>query len=237
MRTILAVLFTYFGVFPALAQAPTPARSPASAQAPAIAQSPTQSPSAASASTSEKSPVTVQSPAPANTPVGVQFPVRPNAAAAVQAPAQANAPAPAEPARVTKPRLTMQQRFARANTTGDGRLTLEQAKAGYPTIARRFREIDLEGRGYVTIEDIRAWYKVRREMREQAKTAVDEALRPRAAYQRMLSEPSRAVAQPVGTVPHAPAVQVSPAAEPSASSLGESAERADHAAPEPSSSP
>ena len=56
-------------------------------------------------------------------------------------------------------RETAAQRFGKANTAHDGHLTLEQAKAGYPTVAKHFAEIDTGGKGYVTQDDIKAWHQ------------------------------------------------------------------------------
>ena len=86
-------------------------------------------------------------------------------------PAVATAPAAAttKPAPAVHHRETMDERFAKANTTHDGHLTLAQAKAGYPTVAKRFTEIDAAKRGYVTEDDIRAWEKAERARREAAK--------------------------------------------------------------------
>jgi hypothetical protein len=47
------------------------------------------------------------------------------------------------------------QRFANANVTHDGRLTLEQAQAGMPMVAQNFAEIDVDHKGYVTLPEIR----------------------------------------------------------------------------------
>ena len=71
-----------------------------------------------------------------------------------------SASAPAEHSR-----LTMDQRFAKANTTHDGHLTLAQAKTGYPSVARHFTEIDTGNQGYVTEDQIRAWQKTHRAQR------------------------------------------------------------------------
>ena len=49
----------------------------------------------------------------------------------------------------------MEQRFKVANTTGDGKLTLEQAKAGMPRIAKNFDKIDVEHKGYITLQQIK----------------------------------------------------------------------------------
>jgi hypothetical protein len=53
---------------------------------------------------------------------------------------------------------TMHDRFAAANITHDGHLTLEQAKAGYKSVAKKFDAIDKDHKGYVTEADIHAYY-------------------------------------------------------------------------------
>ncbi len=66
--------------------------------------------------------------------------------------------APGQPPAAQAARQRFADRFAAANVTGDGRLTLAQARAGHmPAIARHFTEIDTAGRGYVTLADIRAY--------------------------------------------------------------------------------
>lgn len=86
------------------------------------------------------------------------------------APPAATSPAASSPAATPAPhhRPTMDERFAKANTTRDGHLTLAQAKAGYPTVARHFTEIDAAKNGYVTEDDIRAWERAARERRHEA---------------------------------------------------------------------
>ena len=64
--------------------------------------------------------------------------------------------------------LTMQQRFQQANITHDGRLTLDQAKTGYKSIARHFAAIDQDKKGYITEDDIRAYYKTQRALHHQS---------------------------------------------------------------------
>ncbi|HTI81190.1 MAG TPA: hypothetical protein VL614_12145 [Acetobacteraceae bacterium] len=54
------------------------------------------------------------------------------------------------------------QRFANANVSHDGRLTLQQAEAGMPMVARNFDSIDIEHKGYVTLPEIRAFAAERR---------------------------------------------------------------------------
>lgn len=49
----------------------------------------------------------------------------------------------------------LEQRFKAANTTGDGKLTLEQAKAGMPRVAKNFDKIDVEKNGYITLPQIK----------------------------------------------------------------------------------
>lgn len=59
-------------------------------------------------------------------------------------------------------KMSLQQRFDAANTTHDGRLTLEQASAGMPRVAKHFQAIDTEGKGYVTFEQIHAFNALQR---------------------------------------------------------------------------
>jgi hypothetical protein len=82
-------------------------------------------------------------------------------AAPQSAPATATAPPAAKP---HDHKTRLEQRFAAANTTHDGRLTREQAAAGMPKIAKHFDAIDTAHKGYVTLDEIRAY---RRAMRKQ----------------------------------------------------------------------
>ncbi len=82
-----------------------------------------------------------------------------------------------------RPRMTTEQRFQAANTTRDGKLTREQAKQGYKSIAKNFDAIDATGKGFVTLDDIRAWRKSVREARQAARATYDDPLRPRPAIQ------------------------------------------------------
>lgn len=78
------------------------------------------------------------------------------------------------------PRMTWEQRFQDANKTHDGRLTLDEAKAGYKIIAKHFQEIDTSGKGFVTENDIRAWHAMAKERRHSDKQP--DPLRPRNAF-------------------------------------------------------
>ena len=80
--------------------------------------------------------------------------------APVTPPALNTAPAPRAAAHR---RMTMQQRFDAANTSKDGKLTLDQAKAAnYRRVANNFDAIDTGKKGYVTVEDIRAYGRAQR---------------------------------------------------------------------------
>ena len=48
------------------------------------------------------------------------------------------------------------ERFALADKNHDGKLTLEEAKAGMPRVARAFSKIDVQKKGYVTVSEIQA---------------------------------------------------------------------------------
>jgi hypothetical protein len=87
---------------------------------------------------------------PQSPPPAAAAPSTPSPAATAPA---ARTPAPAH--RTT--RRTLAQRFEAANTTHDGKLTLEQARAGrLVAVTRDFAEIDKEKRGYVTLDQIKA---------------------------------------------------------------------------------
>ncbi|MEN9879498.1 MAG: hypothetical protein RIQ55_144 [Pseudomonadota bacterium] len=48
------------------------------------------------------------------------------------------------------------ERFAAADKDKDGKLTLDEARAGMPRVADNFDKIDSQKRGYVTLEQIKA---------------------------------------------------------------------------------
>ncbi len=75
-----------------------------------------------------------------------------------------------------------EQHFNQANTAHDGHLTAEEAKAGYPLVAKHFDDIDVEHKGYVTANDIRAWQIMRKAARRLSRPPEDK-LRPRSAVQ------------------------------------------------------
>jgi len=49
----------------------------------------------------------------------------------------------------------IEKRFKAANTTNDDKLTLEQAKAGMPRVAKNFDKIDTDHKGYVTLQQVK----------------------------------------------------------------------------------
>jgi hypothetical protein len=65
------------------------------------------------------------------------------------------------PQRMAQMAQQLQSRFARANTTQDGKLTRQQAAAGMPMVARNFDEIDTAKAGYVTLPQIEAFMQQR----------------------------------------------------------------------------
>jgi hypothetical protein len=83
------------------------------------------------------------------------------------APMPTQTAAPSEPGKPAHhKRMTLAERFEQANTTHDGHLTPDQAKAaGMKNIVRRFDAIDKDHKGYVTEDDIRSYYKALRASR------------------------------------------------------------------------
>jgi hypothetical protein len=87
-------------------------------------------------------------------------------------------------------RMTWKERFAQANVTHDGHLTLEQAKSGHDAlVARHFTEIDADKKGYVTEDDIANWHKMQRATRHSRATRTEEGLQPRHAFQQGTDTP------------------------------------------------
>jgi hypothetical protein len=82
-------------------------------------------------------------------------------------PPDASGPPPANygPPPGAGPRSPFLARFQAANTTNDGKLTLDQAQAAHMIgIVKFFSQIDADHKGYVTIQDIHAWIASRRQM-------------------------------------------------------------------------
>ncbi|MGI4797725.1 MAG: hypothetical protein ACRYG8_27500 [Janthinobacterium lividum] len=106
-------------------------------------------------------------------PPALAAPSRPTTVVAPVAPASpATTPASPAPAATTHARRTMDERFAVANTTKDGKLTLDQAKAGHlRAVARDFAMIDKNKRGYVTLDEIKAHQSEQRAARKAARDA------------------------------------------------------------------
>jgi hypothetical protein len=91
--------------------------------------------------------------------------------------------------------MAWQQRFTEANTAHDGHLTLEEARTGYHTIAKHFKEIDLDQKGFVTEADVQAWHKATRSLRHSAAGKHGEEGKPWSADRRT----GAAVSEPSGT--------------------------------------
>ena len=60
----------------------------------------------------------------------------------------------------------VQQRFKRADTNGDGRLSREEAQKGMPQVARDFDRIDANKDGMVTLDELEAAHKSRPDARK-----------------------------------------------------------------------
>lgn len=48
------------------------------------------------------------------------------------------------------------ERFKKADTNHDGKLTLAEAQEGMPRVARHFSQIDTQNKGYITVTEIKA---------------------------------------------------------------------------------
>jgi len=65
-------------------------------------------------------------------------------------------------------RERMAERFKAADTNHDGKLTLEEARAGMPMLAKNFDQVDTARTGSVTLEQVmEAMKKMRQGRREQ----------------------------------------------------------------------
>lgn len=82
------------------------------------------------------------------------------AAPAVTAPGTTAAPPATTTAKPARPRVPFVQRFDNANTSRDGRLTLDQAKTAKMTgVIKHFAAIDKDNHGYITKADVEAFRK------------------------------------------------------------------------------
>ena len=72
-------------------------------------------------------------------------------------------------------RMTWEQHFTQADLAHDGHLTLEEAKGGFPLVAKHFDDIDVDHKGYVTTNDIRAWRVMRKAARRLGTPAGGQA--------------------------------------------------------------
>lgn len=78
-------------------------------------------------------------------------------------PALQNPPAAPPSAMPSRRHMTLQQRFDLANTTHDGHLTAQQARAGHlRSVASHFDAIDTSHQGSITLEQIQAYSRARR---------------------------------------------------------------------------
>ncbi len=50
----------------------------------------------------------------------------------------------------------IEEKFKAADKNNDGQLTLEEAKAGMPRVAKGFSRIDADKKGFVTLDQIKA---------------------------------------------------------------------------------
>ena len=129
---------------------------------------------------------------PANPSAAVQPPspiVEPSAITPPAKAAGTDTPSTATPA--DHPRHGHQQRldrFARANLSHNGHLTLEEAESGYKTVARHFHDIDVDNKGYVTENDIRAWRALQK-ANHAHRGKCDDPLHPRPAFDVHPAEP------------------------------------------------
>lgn len=68
-----------------------------------------------------------------------------------------SSPAQADAKSDAKRDKDIEEKFKAADKDNDGKLTLVEAKAGMPRIARGFDKIDKDKKGYLTVEQIKAF--------------------------------------------------------------------------------
>ncbi len=143
-------------------------------------------------------------------PAMAQATSAPDAGAPANASPDTSSPAPLTTQRHTaKPhgrRMSMHQRFAAANTTKDGHLTLDQANAAKWTyVARHFDAMDAGHKGYVTEADIHAYAHAQYLARHAAKTNPPATSAPTAPA------PAAPAPAPAPSAPPAAAAPATPA--------------------------
>lgn len=161
---------------------------------PVIAQTATPNPSA-----TPTSPATPAPSAPAPSAPGPA-----TAAPTTAAPSTGTAAKPRHPRR-----MSLNQRFAAANVSGDGHLTRDQADAAKWTyVSRHFDAIDKDHKGYVTIDDIRAYSKAAHASRHRSTPGGPTATTP------VPATPAPAMPAPATSAPTAPTPAPAPAPAP-----------------------
>ncbi len=99
-------------------------------------------------------------------------PALPQRPTTVEPPTAPTSPATPATTPARHARRNMDERFTAANTTHDGKLTLDQAKAGHlRAVVRDFAMIDKSKRGYVTLDEIKAHQSEQRAARKAAREA------------------------------------------------------------------
>ncbi len=103
-------------------------------------------------------------PAPPDAPPpGAMQPAPPPEAMQPAPPPGAMQPGPPPAPGMAPQHMRMRDRFAAANTTHDGRLTLEQAQAAnMRPVVRHFQQIDKDHKGYITLQDLADWHRAMR---------------------------------------------------------------------------
>ena len=91
-------------------------------------------------------------------------------------------PASSDAAPARHSRQTWEQHFVQANAAHDGHLTPEEARDGFPLVARHFEDIDADHKGYVTQNDLRAW-RIMKKAAHRLAHPPDDKLKPRNAMQ------------------------------------------------------
>ena len=92
-------------------------------------------------------------------------------------PQPAQQPPPPQP-QPRSQRLSFSDRFAAANITNDGCLTLEQAQQGLPSVAKDFAQIDAQGHGCLTMAEIKAFWQSHGAKRQDPPAALPKDIPP-----------------------------------------------------------